>query len=319
MGDCQTLPHHSSASYHSTTTNLPLLLLLPLTNACMGQERACSSTTIAMSPLPPTAGNSTCHITAVNDPQPPHHCHHWPQTTVDDLQPPPHHHWQPATTPNGYQSQLTLLCHHGCPSLVKGCGCWKTMGGSKKERGREWGEWEREQGGKGRGGWGHRGRGRQFMPPPSIFFSFQKPLSWCGNHTLAHSSSLISLQWQRGIFLPQHWRWSGVVPTCCSILSVFVSFDGGGSMELPPFLFISNRGGVNPTCCLRMAGEGGAVYAPSFLFFIPFHSKWGQLHTLPLFLFLLNEGQPHMLPSISFLSNGGSMCCSPVPFHSEWE
>ena len=112
------------------------------------------------------------HITAITDPkQLLMTCNHH-LTTIDNLQPPQ----MPC-----YQSQLTLLCHHGCPSLVKGCGCWKTMGGSKKEQGREQGGWERERGGKGRGGWGHRGRGRQFMPLLPFFFHSRS--HWAGVET----------------------------------------------------------------------------------------------------------------------------------------
>jgi hypothetical protein len=84
---------------------------------------------------------------------------------------------------------------------------------------------EGEQGGRGKG-WG---RGRQFMPPPSLFCQRAGVKTTCQ----LVQARLSPPQRRGGILFPQSRQWSGVVPTRRSISSVFASVDDGG--------------GVNPT------------------------------------------------------------------------
>jgi hypothetical protein len=82
---------------------------------------------------------------------------------------------------------------------------------------------EGERGGRGKGG----GRGRQFMPPPSLFCQRASVKTTCR----LIRARLSPPQRRGGILFPQPQQWSGVVPTLRSISSVFAGVDDGGGVN----------------------------------------------------------------------------------------
>ena len=245
----------------------------PLTAACATSPLL--TTAYATSPSLTTAkrhitdaGNLRCHVTVAD--------HSSCQVSVDE-QP---RYVTTATSP-----------------LLEGYGCRNQQVGSEEE----WGGWERERGGKGRGNEdaGELGRGRLFVPPPSLF-SFQEPtrrMRRCKNHTPPRSSSII--------------------PPRCGGGRIFIQTGARESHTPPPFLFVSNGGGVNPTRrppFFSISNGGGVWHSrhPP----VSFHFARGQResYTLPLVSFRFEQGQceSHTLPPVSLCFEQGQ-CESHMP------
>ena len=275
---CQTLAHHIYSIYHHHPPPAVVAVpAVPLVSAQTGQARAFSSTPTATSPPPPTpyatsplsptaVSNRVRHVTAddehqhqlttPNDPQ-------TPPNATNDPQTPRHHRRRPlrATSP-----PLTTTGRHvtaddsrrqvtPAASPLEGCRRRKPMGGSEEERGGQ----DMERGGRGMGSeeagetGNGEGRGRRFMPPPSLFF-------YSSFRTGAALAAPVSFRFEWGQrVLPPFLFFSNRGSTCCP---PFLSFLNGGSTccpcffsfcfergqhTLPPFFSISNGGGVKPT------------------------------------------------------------------------
>jgi len=123
------------------------------------------------------------------------------------------------------------------------------------------------------------------VPPPSLFL-FQEPtrrMRQCKNHMPPHLSSIIS-------------------PHCGG--GIFIQTGARESHMPPPFLFVSNRAGINATCrppFLSILNRGSMWHSrhPP----VSFHFKRGQResYTLPLISFRFEQGQceSHTLPPVS--------------------
>ena len=267
---CQTLAHHIYSIYHHHPPPAVVAIpAIPLVSAQMGQARAFSLTPTATScppptpyatspPLPPAVSNRVHHITAADE-------HHHQLTTTTDPQTPPnatnnpqtphHHRRRPLHTTS--LPLTTTGCHvtaddsrrqvTPAASPLEGCRHWKPMGGSEEERGGQDMEWggrgmgNEEAGETGNG----EGRGRPFMPPPSLFFF---------------------LHFERG----QH-----LLPLC-------LFFSIRGSTCCPPFLSFLNGGSTCCPCFFSFRFEWGAAHAAPIFFHFELGRR--ETYTLPPFL-----------------------------------
>jgi hypothetical protein len=127
--------HLPPPSHYPAIITVPAV---PLASAQMGKARAFSSKPTATSPLPHTAYATSPPMTSPTQ-----------HVTTDSH----HHHWQVSMAAS---------------PLLEGCRCRnQQVWVRRSEGGGKWSEEAREWGMRRQGKW--RGRGRPFVPPPSLF------------------------------------------------------------------------------------------------------------------------------------------------------